>query len=566
MKHIPRARCHNEKRLAVLLGQGYLPKELPRTFTSRSFGRHALKVIEAWEYRKVFSRSAINKRRSNSFNYKLGSADAEVFSIPKRAYERRPLHITHPLPQALLCYELSYNWQRVQKWLSNQRFSVDRIDVSPRYLRALPTINFETHESKKRYIESICDWIVKTDITNFYHTIYTHSIPWAACGKENVKSNINNFKGSLADRVDLLLRCCNRNQTIGIPVGPETSRIVAEIISSKIDSELQYQNPSDFHQIKCDRMQDDWTIGVHNQQIAEEILSQLSQKYQDFGLQINGLKTSIQHLSERNHQNWVSEISQFLNQDSKQISGVKLGKFLDFAYCLQCNNPDQSVTTYVNSALESQEVQSRDVAALESFLLRAAVISPKSMDRICEFLISIQRQTGCISKKRIRDRFTQLAEKNLCNGFIFEAVWQIYAMRGLGIKVYSKQVRNLAVCMNSSVLALTLLDMEYKGLLSGGIEKSGWESQINKDTIRQEWIWLLAYDGIRQGWIKDRKNVMDDPLFKSMDDFGVFFYDKRRNVEKPDVRRGRRVSAKRNNRKAAVRKINRLRGFGIEYW
>ena len=112
------------------------------------------------------------------------------------------------------------------------------LGVSDTDSRAIKGINFALHRAKKGYLEATADWLVKTDISRFYPSIYTHSIPWAAYGKERVKAGLDFYKGSFADRLDLLVRSCNRNQTIRLPIGPETSRIIAEIISSRIDSEF----------------------------------------------------------------------------------------------------------------------------------------------------------------------------------------------------------------------------------------------------------------------------------------------------------------------------------------
>jgi hypothetical protein len=129
------------------------------------------------------------------------------------------------------------------------------------YERAIKGINHQTHSAKKEYLEATSDWLVKTDISRFYPTIYTQSIAWAAYGKERVKNNIKLYEGSLADRLDVLVRACNRNQTMGIPIGPETSRVIAEVISARIDSDFQRSMPR-ISGGWVDRRQDDWFVGV----------------------------------------------------------------------------------------------------------------------------------------------------------------------------------------------------------------------------------------------------------------------------------------------------------------
>ncbi|MBI1493180.1 RNA-directed DNA polymerase [Halocynthiibacter styelae] len=105
---------------------------------------------------------------------------------------------------------------------------LDEIRISDEYDRSVKGINFSICREKTAYIKATSDWLVRTDITRFYPSIYTHSIPWAAYGKERVKSGMGCYKGSFVDQMDVLVRACNRNRTIGIPIGPETSRIVVD--------------------------------------------------------------------------------------------------------------------------------------------------------------------------------------------------------------------------------------------------------------------------------------------------------------------------------------------------
>lgn len=277
----------------------------------------------------------------------------------------------------MLSYELAKNWKAVQKWLSRQTFSLDEIRISDRYERSLKGINFQIHRTKKAYLEATSDWLVKTDISRFYPTIYTHSIAWAAYGKEKVKRNLKLYQDSLADRLDILIRSCNRNQTIGIPIGPETSRIIAEIISSRIDSDFHRKSP-DIPRECVDRRQDDWLIGVNTLERAEIVLSTITSIYRDYGLEINGSKTSIDRIIAAPEAAWVSEIGAFLSHRPGPIRAARLKELLSLSLRLQSDFPYEPVINYVLSIIEGQHVAAGDVELLESFLLKAAVLSPIS--------------------------------------------------------------------------------------------------------------------------------------------------------------------------------------------
>lgn len=71
-----------------------------------------------------------------------------------------------------------------------------------------------------------------------FPSIYTHSIPWALHGKAVSKksTSITALAGNLLDKCTQHTR---DKQTNGLLIGPHSSNIIAEIILTKIDVELQ---------------------------------------------------------------------------------------------------------------------------------------------------------------------------------------------------------------------------------------------------------------------------------------------------------------------------------------
>jgi hypothetical protein len=517
----------------ALLSKGYFPKELPATFTTESFGRASEEILEDWERAKLFARiqkkKNKNKYKSKAYGYDLPKAEMEIISTPKSGFERRNIGITHPIPQALLASEISENYATIQKWLCRQTYSLDEIRVSLSNSRAIKGINFSLHWAKKAYTEATSDWLVKTDITRFYPSIYTHSLTWAAYGKEKVKSKLKIYEGSLADRLDILTRACNRNQTIGIPIGPETSRILAEIISSRIDDDLKPQ----FHDIspdQIDRLQDDWFIGVSTLEEAEKVLSKVARAYREYGLDINGSKTSVVRVVQHLDEAWKAELAAFLSHRSGDLRGARLREFLSLTLRLQTEHERQSVTNYALTVLEGQEFQKSDVEAMESFLLKATIVAPGSMARISELLLNIDHDSGTLSKGRIGSRFVKLATRALEKGDLYEAIWLTYTLRGMKIPISDKNFLSVAGSTRSSALALILLDMRSRGQIKATLPTIEWERQIGSEAILTDWTWLLAYEACRRGWLPDPTGLMNQPFFNAMNSRGVVFYDERRNV------------------------------------
>ncbi|HVI30671.1 antiviral reverse transcriptase Drt3b [Phenylobacterium sp.] len=74
------------------------------------------------------------------------------------------------------------------------------------------------------------------DVAKCFYHIYTHSLTWAVKDKSFSKAHANFF--SFEDAMDTLFQNINYNETNGIVVGPEFSRIFAEIILQRVDREI----------------------------------------------------------------------------------------------------------------------------------------------------------------------------------------------------------------------------------------------------------------------------------------------------------------------------------------
>jgi glycosyltransferase A (GT-A) superfamily protein (DUF2064 family) len=81
---------------------------------------------------------------------------------------------------------------------------------------------------RRAQLRSTSRYILQADINRFYPSVYTHSIPWAIHTKAVAKSNRGD--GYIGNRIDRLVRNGQDGQTMGIPIGPDTSLLIAEIL------------------------------------------------------------------------------------------------------------------------------------------------------------------------------------------------------------------------------------------------------------------------------------------------------------------------------------------------
>lgn len=98
---------------------------------------------------------------------------------------------------------------------------------------------FEFYESvDHHWCEKRFNYLSKLDISHCFDSIYTHSIAWAVFQKDYAKMQLNSTKSSFPFKFDQLMQRSNYNETNGILIGPEISRIFAEIIMQSIDNNI----------------------------------------------------------------------------------------------------------------------------------------------------------------------------------------------------------------------------------------------------------------------------------------------------------------------------------------
>jgi len=151
-------------------------------------------------------------------------------------------------------------------------------------------------------------YLVKADIKAFYPSIYSHSIAWASHSKRNIRRGRNrsnmNFVGN---RLDVLFQYLNDQRTVGIPIGPIISDIVAEMIAASVD--VIFSKYVRSQNIKCEmvRFKDDYRILVHSKSDGQRIIKSLQSALLEFNLEISEQKTIITNLPEGLFRPWVSK-------------------------------------------------------------------------------------------------------------------------------------------------------------------------------------------------------------------------------------------------------------------
>lgn len=137
----------------------------------------------------------------------------------------------------------------------------------------------------------------KFDISKCFDSIYSHSISWALLNKDIVKDNIKKSNKTFSGRFDTLMQNLNYGETNGIIIGPEFSRIFAEIILQQIDINvlrlLANQKPSLIYKKDYEifRYVDDFFVFYNDDRTKEDILQTYRLQLKEYKLYINDSKS-----------------------------------------------------------------------------------------------------------------------------------------------------------------------------------------------------------------------------------------------------------------------------------
>ncbi len=165
-------------------------------------------------------------------------------------------------------------------------------------------------------------FILKTDIKNFYPSIYTHSIAWAIHTKKTIrtKGNRSDYSNFLGLKLDRLIQYANDGCTNGIAIGPAISDLISEIVLSSVDTESSKiidKKRIDFIGV---RFKDDYRFLCQSKEDANFIIKTLQKQMAVFNLTLNENKSKIDELPEGLFREWTADYLPFSVRYHEKIS------------------------------------------------------------------------------------------------------------------------------------------------------------------------------------------------------------------------------------------------------
>lgn len=452
----PRSHIRKTKRLASLLppkeiynwlvSGGYFPESyvLPPCFNvSRhpNFGKCYFPV----------------KNKDGKQNYNPDASVPCEIHFPRTDLTNRTFGVIDPKIHSDIAYEISSNWADILSKLFSKENKVYSysfpIPVDSKKLGQLGNSRIgrmiyewiemaETDLAEEAYAYK---YLLKSDIKNFYPSIYTHSIAWALHTKENIRQKPNryDYERYFGNRLDKLFQSAGDGCTNGIPIGPAASDLIGEIILSAVDTAL---SPiiTETGTLAV-RFKDDYRFLCNTKSDCDKIIRALQKELREFKLLVNEEKTCVSELPDGLFREWRSEYETIVPGENVEINFSIFKEFYLNVLRIDRNHPGTGVIDKFIGRLISKSyslrlsLPAKDVGKVVSLLVLMADRRAKSFPRILAVIELLMSYDSGQSSKTVTKHLNTLLKK-LCadpTNNCYLIAWILYFLKSNKLEITS---------------------------------------------------------------------------------------------------------------------------------
>lgn len=489
-----------------IISRGYFPKELPPAFTSEICGSVLANNLSR------LPNDLINRDRESKNT---------IHHLLVRGSQRRRLGIPNPTNFFRLSSFIVANWKFLTTITSQSHISMTTpVGARPPNRAISSKSTFSDYDDRRAYIRSKSRYIFKADISRLYHSIYTHSISWAIHGKSVAKAKRHDktLKGNILDR---LIRNTQDGQSVGIPIGPDTSLLIAEIILSAIDVILATKGINNAF-----RIIDDYEFGCASLIEAESLRDILQEGLSEYELTLNPSKMDVIELPIPIEAPYISQLRTYQFSINNPVTQRhEIIHYFGQAFAFSREYPEKSVLKYAVSRLSGIKVSPANWTLCENLLMQCATVDPSTIEVVLNQLVRYRDLRYTLELPHIGEALNRVISRHAPPNHGSEVAWAIWALMVLSVPIDDDATR--AASMNDSIVAILMLDAKAKGLISSSVNFNHFQSYMTTDDLYGG-QWLLAYEANIKNWLPSvtgRDHVNRDKCFSFLKTNGVYFYD-----------------------------------------
>jgi hypothetical protein len=497
-----------------LLANGYFPSELPPPFHTRTYADYLVGAPPPAPF-------TLDKKKEPQF-----TSRPVMYNLARAGTLRRQLGIPNPVNFFLLAKVMDAMWPQLStKWYPKpgKSLSKPKKTLIGQTRRAFEwSGSFSDLPDHRARIRTGMRYGLRTDIKGFYPSIYTHSIPWALHGKEKSQQKIGWDKLS-GNKIDRLLQIGQLKQTKGIPIGPDTSYLVAEILLTKLDRLIVREVGERYL-----RYIDDFEFSFPTFNEAEKGLARFQEILSGFELMANEAKTEIFELPAKLDNSWPREIRAMALAESAKPAAQRtsLIDLFNRSMELRDENLDQGVILYAVRKTAGVIVSGDNWPAYQRLLFQWAQAEPSVLPVILDILSTYKGASYTIDTDGLAELLFVMVQLHSPRGHTSEIAWAIWGHILFNVSLdsaASATVRRI----DNSVIALLALDAKSKKLIASKAPIGAWKKHMTPESLLGE-QWLLSYEGRIKKWIapvSSKEYVKTAPGFGALALANVSFYD-----------------------------------------
>jgi len=294
---------HTEAKAFFLKEESYFNFDLPKYFVFQKLLGEVEKKLNGKALSDFYNNTTSNGESKTAYPCDYENVNYTLLNNKDGKFAWRPFQLIHPAIYVSLVYKITEenNWklivEKFKEFQSNPEikcYSIPLQSDSKESDRATAINNWwQLIEQQSIELSLNFDYVLHTDITNCYGSIYTHSIPWALHTKPTAKDNRKD-NSLLGNTIDRHLRNMSYGQTNGIPQGSVLMDFIAEIVLGYADLELSKKiTDAKIKDYQILRYRDDYRIFSNNPQDTELITKLLTEVLIELGIRLNAQKTIL---------------------------------------------------------------------------------------------------------------------------------------------------------------------------------------------------------------------------------------------------------------------------------
>jgi hypothetical protein len=491
-----------------LLTRGYFPDRAIPPVNSLGIEPAIPKMIS-------YATNLMQKMLSKGKNKVKARSRCVSHSVSKRKHLRRTLSIPNPLHQCMLAIETANGWPDLRSFCEKSSLALSLPELGKgRAIAPREDLNRQPFYRAQRSIGS--RYLLKTDIARFYPSIYTHSIPWALHGKDAARRDTE-YK-LFGNRLDLWVRETQDKQTGGIPIGPDTSFVIGEVVASAIDLELKKRIP----RLRGTRSIDDYFLYFDTLSEAESAIAELHATTRELELELNDPKTEIIALPDNLEPAWKSDLRSLRIRPEARPQSTDLMTLFDRAFLHARNFPSDSVLTYAAKQVLSTKIEAENWKFCEALLLRAAIGEPTLLPVLAD--IYEANADSHSDNSQLAGTLHSICWYHAPLQQGHEVAWALWLAKKMAIEI-PEIIADKVTAIDDDVVALVALDLREDGLFRG-TRFDVWERHMTAQGLYDD-HWLLAYEALEQGWLASiggTDYIAQDEFFSILKSNDVKFY------------------------------------------